>query len=610
MNSQKGYLIAVVTTGFIVLVLLSIGLYWARLFCTVALDCSTPYANRRVRIQPSGLVDARLENEPNDVIPSRIAANTNPQQLSWMGTIDYFNSRVPLRAKSNVFQYYRLDETRCVYFDKAIGKIVVCKIYREEADDEKEQGFWVREPELFVGCEGISATDNEKDGRFIEPTVDFDTALSSSMVIYDKGSRRFFRADLETEQITEGPGDVLDRVGRIAGVGRLAKNREMIDVRWTPPLRQPTEADKDRRSSYYAGMFGGRIPVVEPSDGACEFVLVLNKSGFIYKLQRRTLAFAGNAGYLPAAPTYYSSVEGPASPSDLLGYRVVPLSLDDEGGYRGIFVASLSREGNGIALAVFDDEGQLIAQNVTMADSVATRAMREEGAMEGARLAIGSDALRKARVKKVYFEMPWGPMLVGARYLIENLHPPILAVVSYFSSSRFEAGAGRRGLFILPHSTAGMLGRYYEGHRVKRLALLMVKLSPSLLLVVLLAMAVKAHAISTGLSERAVRNWTVATVAFGLSAYITYRLTRPREKLVTCINCGRGRRPDMEKCHHCGSAWEVPELATPRWRVIEDFAGQTPVPETQSESVPNEPVKETKEDQAEDGPTDGRDSSD
>ncbi len=608
MNSQKSYSIAVITTGFIVLVLLSIGLYWARLFCTVALDGITPLANRRVRIQPSGLVNARLENEPNGVIGSYISADTNPRQLSWMGTIDYWYSRLPLGPKSNVFQYYRADETRCVYFDKAIGKIVVCRIYREDADDEKEEGFWVREPELFVGCKGISVSDNEKDGRFVEPTVDFDTALSSSMVIYDKGPRRFFRADLETKQITEGPVDVLDDVGRIAQMGNVAKNRTMIDMAWMPPLRPPTEADKDRRNSY-AAMFGGRIPVVEASNEACEYVLVLNESGYIYRLHRQTLAFAGVAGYLPAAPTYYTSAEGSVSPRDLLAYRVVPLSLDDEGGYRGIFVASLSGEGNGIALAVFDGEGQLVAQNVTMADSVVALAMKEDGAKEGGHMGIGSDVLKKASVRKVYFEMPWGPMLVGGRYLIENLQPPILGVASYFSSSRFEAGAGRRGLFILPHSTAGMLGRYYEGHRVKRLGLLLVRLSPSLLLAVLLAMVVKANAISTGLSERAVRYWTAGTVAFGLSAYITYRLTRPREKLVTCINCGRGRRPDMEKCHHCGSAWEVPELVTPSWRVIEDFAGQSAVSETQIENVPSEPVEETKEDQGEKGPSDGPDSS-
>ena len=66
----------------------------------------------------------------------------------------------------------------------------------------------------------------------------------------------------------------------------------------------------------------------------------------------------------------------------------------------------------------------------------------------------------------------------------------------------------------------------------------------------------------------------------------------------------------MEKCHHCGSAWEVPDLVTPSWRVIEDFAGQAPVSETQSKGVPNESMEETKEDQGENERTDSPDSSD
>jgi uncharacterized OB-fold protein len=39
--------------------------------------------------------------------------------------------------------------------------------------------------------------------------------------------------------------------------------------------------------------------------------------------------------------------------------------------------------------------------------------------------------------------------------------------------------------------------------------------------------------------------------------------------LVTCANCGRMRRPDMEKCHRCGSKWYVPELIPPTWRVLD-----------------------------------------
>jgi uncharacterized OB-fold protein len=61
----------------------------------------------------------------------------------------------------------------------------------------------------------------------------------------------------------------------------------------------------------------------------------------------------------------------------------------------------------------------------------------------------------------------------------------------------------------------------------------------------------------------------IGIIAFGLSGYITYRLTRPRETLVTCANCGKLRRPDMNKCHRCGSKWHVPELTPPTWRVLD-----------------------------------------
>ena len=43
----------------------------------------------------------------------------------------------------------------------------------------------------------------------------------------------------------------------------------------------------------------------------------------------------------------------------------------------------------------------------------------------------------------------------------------------------------------------------------------------------------------------------------------------------------------MEKCHHCGSAWEVPELLAPAWRVFDDHAASSgaSVPSTVSTSL-------------------------
>jgi hypothetical protein len=92
---------------------------------------------------------------------------------------------------------------------------------------------------------------------------------------------------------------------------------------------------------------------------------------------------------------------------------------------------------------------------------------------------------------------------------------------------------------------------------------------PSIILAIFLAWRVGKDAMVVGLSENVKVFWILATIAFGLAGYITYRLTRPGITLVTCTNCGRMRRPDMEKCHRCGSKWHVPELIPPTWRVID-----------------------------------------
>ncbi|MFC1653013.1 hypothetical protein ACFL3F_04770 [Planctomycetota bacterium] len=61
----------------------------------------------------------------------------------------------------------------------------------------------------------------------------------------------------------------------------------------------------------------------------------------------------------------------------------------------------------------------------------------------------------------------------------------------------------------------------------------------------------------------------IATVLLGLVAYITYRLTRVRVTSVTCLNCGKLRRPDRALCHHCQSPWVVPALCAPTWHVFD-----------------------------------------
>ena len=153
-------------------------------------------------------------------------------------------------------------------------------------------------------------------------------------------------------------------------------------------------------------------------------------------------------------------------------------------------------------------------------------------------------------------------------YILENLQPAILGLASYFTASSFEATAGHRALFILPNSFVAMFSRNSIGI-VGPFFVALLMISPSIILGLLLAILVRKDAVIVGLPKRAKFYWLIGTICFGLSAYITYRLTRPREALVTCQNCGKLRRPDMARCHRCGSKWLVPELTPPAWRVID-----------------------------------------
>ena len=113
-----------------------------------------------------------------------------------------------------------------------------------------------------------------------------------------------------------------------------------------------------------------------------------------------------------------------------------------------------------------------------------------------------------------------------------------------------------------------MLGREVSDDVAGRIVVALFLLLPSIILGLFVAQRICKDATAVGLSENAKLYWIVGAIAFGLAAYISYRLTRPTITLVSCPNCGKLRRPDMDKCHRCGSGWVVAEMIPPRWRVI------------------------------------------
>jgi hypothetical protein len=282
---------------------------------------------------------------------------------------------------------------------------------------------------------------------------------------------------------------------------------------------------------------------------------VLDETGRIDLLDKETLEFAGTAGHLPAPQTFFPSKEG-VTPQDLLAYKASPLTFTSDNQYRGMFAASVSREGTAMVLAVFDEKGELIGSKYTESRVY----VQDE---------VGSRPKNIASSSVAFFRAPWAPALTIAKYLLENLQPPVLSIVSFFSAYTFEAAAGHRALFILPNSFIAMKGRDISENIVMRFSAALLIILPSIMLGIFLAWRVNKDAKMVGLSANARLCWIIGIVAFGLSGYITYRLNRPRIILVTCANCGNPRRPDMDKCHRCGSKWHVPELTPPTWRVLD-----------------------------------------
>ncbi len=574
--------VKVFATGFIVLVLLSLPLFFIRKICEASLLDGMLREVKSVSINPSGLVPDEYENDPNVAIHSQVDARMRLVSPLSSGILDYFRVRIPGGRLSNVYFYGSDDD--CMYFDKKSGLIVCHYLDTQVMPDKRRMNKWVQ---IFVGPEGISETRDKALGRFIEPIIDRGVIYmiqreSREIIVYDKKLRRFFNIALKEGTVTKGPE--LGKESRHyepIQIGRLGKTS--FSMNWSPPQIKKSEDDKKE-----AGYMSNFKPVIANAHGreAGPYLLVLDKSGLIYLLDRESLKFVqfdghNVAGRLPTPKTYFGSRGGLTRSQDLLGYEVWPLALTThffgdnpeskkvffgepfightkpspskiERKYLGMFAASLSRDGTSLALTVFDEKGR----DIKRAESNFTK-------QEGNR------TLSYRSSKAVFFRPPFASTFTIVKYLVENLHPPVLSLGSYFTASTFEAGAGRSGLFLLPNSFIAMWGRELTGNFVGKLLGALGWIFPSIIFSIWLATRVSKNAVVVGLSENARFYWMIGTLAFGLAAYITYRLTRPKITLVTCQNCGKMRRPDMDRCHRCKSEWLVPELTPPAWRVLD-----------------------------------------
>ena len=541
MKASANNFVKVITTGFVVLMLMSLLLFWLRWLCELNLIVDIlPSSAKEVRLEPSGLVPEEIENDPNVEMHSYVQAQC--ENIGIIGIIDYFENRSPKGHLSIIY----IGDWQAVYFDKSTGHITYQYHIEQRMPDETSTR---KEVTLYIGPEGFSGTPDKKLGRFISPIVDESNSYPW-LTLYDKKLRRFFNVKFDERIVVKGPQLAKDNPHEPFQIGLLRKNSYIANLNWYGPQAKPS--GKDIEKEHYTRYLLESTVQNEAMIDEGRLLLVLDETGRIDLLDRETLEFSGTAGYLPAPETLFTGRQD-TKPMDLLAYEVLPLVLDIDHQYRGLFVASVNREGTSLALDVYDKDGKIIKGRSSMY-TYYTHSGREE--------MIASN-------KAVYFHIPWGPVLTITKYLMENLHPPVLSVLSYFTADSFEAASGHNALFVLPNSFIAMKGRDVEGSFASRFLFALLLILPSIVLSIFLAWRVGKDAAVIGLSGDERLFWILGTIAFGLVAYITYRLIRPKITLVTCQNCGKSRRPDMDRCHRCKGKWHIPELVPPAWRVVD-----------------------------------------
>jgi hypothetical protein len=560
MKAQKHYSLSVLATGGIAVLLVSVGLFWARWLCSMSRGDLVPPLARKATVDLSRFLAPLANGEPNRVAPYEVEALIPQAEpfLVGLGALQYVEARIPGGLWSPVYAWkpQGLDDARR-YYDWSLG-LIVCQ--GEETSQGAEGRYQHRYFTYYAGPEGIGEVPDERLGRFSAPVVD--RFVAQPQIVYDRGTRRFFSLDW-----SHG--------------GTVRKGPKLRDN----DTHEPLQIRVLSRSPQYAPLI---LAPHSPRDSALALpayfstmdrVLVLDASGRIDLLDPQALAYTGVAGRL-TAPTPLFGSERQTRPEDVLAYEVSPFDIVRRDGngwdYSGCVVATLAREGIGLRLDVYDANGYLAASSETRVPQYA----------EGS---VGKTARANSipSVQAAYSYLPGAQVLTLLKFALENMHPPVFLAASYLAAPHLDARAGYRSVFLLPDSFVAMSARNATAGMVGRPFSAFLLAFPAVLLALQLGWFVARDGKRMGLSKNARTTWVIGTLLFGLPAYLTYRLMRPKTTLVTCTNCGKSRRPDRDQCHHCGSPWTVPELTPPAWRVLgepEQDQDCSPVPTPQANS--------------------------
>lgn len=527
---------------FITLISFGIITFWPRTISSmIMLSLTEEFAGNRRTITPTGFIP-EIDNEPNAFQKSSIYVRGTLSESagSSLGLPDYFMQVVSenyrlrnISQKCNqgtiedLFYYYDTDQKIFVFGHKIKNKKMGLRT-------------WHFEPRFYAGPNGVASKLDKSTGRFADVEV-WVNKFGKTICAYDRQTKKLYYIDVFKKTVKQSRP--LEK--QIIGFDSVWDVRDSkIFQKWNSAYAKasPEQYKKAHPSMKKADDLVKIPDFIEPFSND---IVVVYEDGQVEMFDHQTLQSKGLLGHLV---TYEGGNVINAAPDDVTAYSIRTYSKNTENGYeyRGLVAAAITRDATRLVVAKYDESGNQYRPWVTCNHDF-------------------------DHVTPTSLTFPGGPALVTFRTVFENLNPFIFNAATIFTADDIAAGPAWRAMFIQPTSTAAWLVRNlnYNDAKFFKALLVFLVISPSLIIGLLCARAISKNASRTGLSKSAGWFWRITAVLFGIPALITYHITRPSYNMVTCVNCGRLRRADMDHCHNCSVPWPEAEKPIPDWQVIE-----------------------------------------
>lgn len=573
MKSERNRIVQIVLTGFLVGLCFVVIVFWVDASLKL-LGWSQPmFDQAQIRVKHfdiSPLMGDTPLPEPNVVIcapPQLVSQNwsLHPEVLLPRTLLPALWETVFLKRLWNVASptvtFQSKGDKYSIRWDAGGGLLV-----KERIEPERENDAPVT-PVTYIGPKGVSEAPDLTLGRFEHPRF-YHYKPRDELFICDADLSRFYLADMQQGRVVAIKTPELTMVDLSRGV--LVKGGILLQFQLQPARRQETDLEMDKRYEdrgldvvQVMGMgYGVESPwtpksseldpnmevskdglvVIEVARERIDIPLerpkihfallnsdpwVLDDQGTIYSLSRETLAWVPRGG-LPRC-----GVQATADPSQLLAYHIAPIYV--EGRYVGLAAASLSKDAREYVVALYDAAGEQ------------TKRDRIEHDRE-------------------YFQ--YAHIATSGRAVLNFIQPLTFSLAATFLGPRCEASASYRALLVSPFSIPARLASDLRMDWQDRYGTLVMWNVFTMSFGLLLGIAAMQDAKRQGIASQTATRWCYICIPFGLIAFFTYMIWRPRIRRVTCTNCGNARRPDQEHCHHCDIDWDMPDLQVPAWKVL------------------------------------------